>query len=118
MILIIQLISGKTLPTPLKFNEESRRESSVGKPQHQRLFAIDDDIVAEFKQLVPQEQEYRQLINQALREWLIAKDVKELVRAELQKAVRQALSSVQDERALPKFKDMEAFSAEEKGVVA
>lgn len=54
---------------------------------------IDEDILEQFKQLAQQEQGYEQLINQALREWLSARDVKELVRGELQQIVRQALSS-------------------------
>lgn len=93
---------------------ERRRKAETPKT----VVGIEDDIIAEFKQLVPQEQEYRRLINQALREWLLAKDVKELVRAELQKVVRQTLVSIQDEMALPRFKEVESFSAEEKKVLA
>ena len=64
----------------------------------------DEDILKQFQQLVPQGQGYERLINQALREWLSVKDVKELVRAELQQAVQQVLSSIQVGVESPKSK--------------
>lgn len=63
---------------------------------------IDEDILEQFRQLVPQDQGYERLINQALREWLSAKDVKELVRAELQQVIQRALSSTQVGAKLPR----------------
>jgi len=61
-------------PDPAKIQRglearEQRRKAATPKT----VVAIEDDIITEFKQLVPQEQEYRQLINQALREWLASK---------------------------------------------
>ncbi len=93
-------------PDPAKIQRglearEQRRKAATPKT----VVGIEDDIIAEFKQLVPQEQEYRQLINQALREWLIAKDVKDLVRAELQRVVRQALSLIESKVELPKSQE-------------
>jgi hypothetical protein len=83
-----QTVVRENPPDPAKIQRglearEQRRKAATPKT----VVGIEDDIIAEFKQLVPQEQEYRRLINQALREWLIAKDVKELVRTELQKVV-------------------------------
>jgi len=54
---------------------------------------IDEDILKQFQQLVPKGQGYERLMNQALREWLSARDVKELVREELPHLVQQALST-------------------------
>jgi hypothetical protein len=45
------------------------------------------------------------LINQALREWLIAKDVKDLVHSELQHVVRQALALIESKVELPKSQE-------------
>jgi uncharacterized protein (DUF4415 family) len=44
---------------------------------------IDTDIVEQFKQMVADGQGYQRLMNQALREWLMARGVTELVREEL-----------------------------------
>jgi len=90
-------------PDPAKIQRglearEQHRKAATPKT----VVAIEDDIIAEFKQLVPQEQEYRQLINQALREWLVAKEVKKLVRAEPQQVVQQALTLIQSKAELPK----------------
>lgn len=56
---------------------------------------IDEDILEQFKQIVPPGETFERLINQALREWLSAKGVKELVHAELQQALQMMLSSIQ-----------------------
>ena len=65
---------------------------------------IDEDIIEQFQRLVPNGQRYEKLINQALREWLSARDVKELVREELQHLVHQALSSIEARAELSKAK--------------
>ena len=56
---------------------------------------IDEDILDQFQQLTPPGQGYEKFINQALREWLSAKNVKELLREELTQMVQQAFASVQ-----------------------
>jgi uncharacterized protein (DUF4415 family) len=81
-------------PTKIQRGTEARRqrfEAAIMK------FAvrIDEDILEQFRQLVPPGQGYERVINQALREWLSAKGVKELVRAELQQAVQRAISTIQ-----------------------
>ncbi len=56
---------------------------------------IDEDVLAQFQQLFPDGKEYERAINQALREWLAVKGVKELVRTEFQQMLQRALASVQ-----------------------
>ena len=56
---------------------------------------IDEDTVKKFKQMVPDGRGYQSLINQALREWLAAQGVKELLQEELPSILEQAMSSVQ-----------------------
>jgi len=69
-------------------DRESRRLERIKRTIH-----IDEDILEQFQQLAPQQHE--KLINQALREWLFAKDMKELVRDEFQNMLQQALFSIQ-----------------------
>ena len=54
---------------------------------------IDEDLLSQFRQLVSEGRSCERLINQALREWLSAKGIKELIRAEIKQAVQQSLSS-------------------------
>ena len=56
---------------------------------------IDEDVVEQFKQLVPEGRGYQSLINQALHEWLAAQGVKELVREEITGLVNRAVSSIE-----------------------
>ncbi|MCI0524769.1 MAG: hypothetical protein L0Y75_05850, partial [Acidobacteria bacterium] len=62
---------------------------------------INEDVLQQFHQLAAEGQSCEQLINQALREWLAAKDMKELVRAEIQRAIQQSLASAQVGEASP-----------------
>ena len=55
---------------------------------------IDHEVLEQFKQLVPDGQGYQRLINQALREWLTAQGVKELVRESLQEMTTQVVSAL------------------------
>ena len=57
---------------------------------------IDTDIIAQFKQLVPAGQGYQRLMNHALREWLSAQGIQELVRGELKAMAAQVLAVLQD----------------------
>ena len=57
---------------------------------------IDADIIEQFKQLVPDGQGYQRLMNHALREWLTAQGVTELVREELQTLTEQVMASLQE----------------------
>ena len=66
---------------------------------------IDEDILEQFEQFVPQGQKCEILINRALREWLSAKDVKDLVRTELQQVLQKTFSSFQTETGTMKIAD-------------
>lgn len=55
---------------------------------------LDDDVLGEFKALVTEGKGYQSLINQALRDWLAARGVKDLVRHELTKLVKQARATL------------------------
>lgn len=65
--------------------EERRR------PTKERItIRLDPDILDAFKDLAPDGRGYQALINRALREWLSARDVKELIRGDLREMVRTA----------------------------
>ena len=53
---------------------------------------LDEDIIEQFQQLVPHES-CEHLINQALREWVAARDVKGLLRDELHHLIQEAFAS-------------------------
>ena len=69
---------------------------------------IDDDIFEQFQKLVSSGHECEKLINKALREWLSAKGVKDLVRTELQQVVHEILYSYQDEMGAMKIADQKS----------
>lgn len=69
---------------------ERRRAEAALRYQHVR---IERENFEQFQQLVANGQSAEQIINQALREWLTAQGMKEMVRAEIQSAVRQTLSA-------------------------
>jgi uncharacterized protein (DUF4415 family) len=71
---------------------EERRELA----KHKITIRIDADIIEQFKHMVPAGQGYQRLMNQALREWLMAQGVKELVREELQALTAQMKASLQE----------------------
>lgn len=68
---------------------QQRLDAAIG----QKAIRIDPDILQQFGQLVAEEQSVEQLINQALRQWLAADGIREIVRAEIQLAIRQSLSA-------------------------
>ena len=57
---------------------------------------LDADIIEEFKKKVPEGRGYQSLINQALREWLTAQGVSEMLRQELPTLVRQVVEQHQN----------------------
>jgi uncharacterized protein (DUF4415 family) len=84
----------ETPPDPAKIRRGTAdRQRRFDAAMLRRSVRIDDDILRQFHQLAAEGQSHEQLINQALREWLDARDMKELVRAEIQRAVQQSLSS-------------------------
>lgn len=52
---------------------------------------IDEDLIAQFKDIAPTETECEALINHALSEWLLAQDIKKLVKSELQQMFHQSI---------------------------
>lgn len=71
---------------------EQRRKEAIKK---KITIRIDEDVIEEFKRITSEGRGYQSLINQALREWLAAQGVKELLHQELGKMVEQAFSSIQ-----------------------
>ena len=65
-------------------------------PKSRITIRIDTDIVEQFKQRVPAGQGYQRLMNQALREWLITRDMQELVRDEFKAMTAQVLAALQE----------------------
>lgn len=63
---------------------------------------LDEEVIQQFKDMAPEGRGYQSLINQALREWLAAQDVKELVREELTDLVDKAVSSIESAAQLPR----------------
>jgi len=109
-----QAYTRENAPDPAKIQRgpEARRhrlEAAIMKS----VLRIDKDILQQFKQLAPSDQECQRLINQALREWLSAKDVKELVRTELQHVVQQALALILSRAELPKSSLEKPLAVEE-----
>jgi uncharacterized protein (DUF4415 family) len=63
---------------------------------------VDEDILSQFSEIAAPGQSTEQTINHALREWLAAQTMKELLRTELQAAVQQAFLQVNKPEALTK----------------
>jgi hypothetical protein len=55
---------------------------------------IDSDVLEQFRQMVPEGQGYQRLINQALREWLMTRDLRDVVRQELRTMSAQLIAAV------------------------
>jgi uncharacterized protein (DUF4415 family) len=92
----------ETPPDPTKIHRgTAERERRRAAAMLQRAVRIDEDLLKEFRQLATEGQSYEQLINQALREWLFAKGMQGLVRAEIQQAVQQSRSAAQAEVQAP-----------------
>jgi uncharacterized protein (DUF4415 family) len=69
---------------------------------------IEQDIFEQFQKLVSSGHDCEKLINKALREWLSAKGVKDLVRTELQQMLQEVLYSYQDEMGAMKIADQKS----------
>jgi uncharacterized protein (DUF4415 family) len=88
-----QAYTRETPPDPAKINRgpaarELRRAAAVLR----QAVRIDKETLEQFRQLAANGQSCEQLINQALREWLSAQGIREILRAEIHLAVRQSLS--------------------------
>jgi len=71
---------------------QKRREMAKSKI----TIRIDPDILEQFKQMVPEGQGYQRLINQALREWLMTRDMRDVVRQELRTMSAQLVDAVKE----------------------
>jgi len=97
-----QAYTRETPPDPAKIRRGTAdRRQRFDAAMMRRAVRIDEDLLKELRQLVSEGQSCEQLINQALREWLLAKGMRELVRAEIQLAVRQSLSPTQTQIESP-----------------
>ncbi len=75
-------------PDPTKIRRGiDARQQRVETVMKRPAVRVETDILAQFQEIAPLGQSAEQVINQALREWLAAKDLKEMIRAELQDAV-------------------------------
>jgi uncharacterized protein (DUF4415 family) len=110
-----QAYTRENAPDPAKIQRgpEARRQRLEEAAVMKSVLRIDKDILQQFKQLASSDQECQRLINQALREWLSAKDVKELVRAELQHVVRQALALIESKVESSKSNIEKSLAVEE-----
>jgi uncharacterized protein (DUF4415 family) len=89
-----QAYTRETPPDPSKINDgTAARELRRAAAMLRQAVRIDPATLEQFRQLADSDQSCEQLINQALREWLSAQGMKEMVRAEIQAAVRQTLSA-------------------------
>lgn len=84
-------------PAKVRRGREARVERRAG-AKHRITIRLDEDVIDEFRDLAPDGHGYQALINRALREWLSARDVKELIRSDLREMVRAA---VQEGRVPP-----------------
>ena len=57
---------------------------------------IDADVIEQFKQRAPDGQGYQSLINRALREWLAAQDIKQVVREEFKTMTAEVVACIQE----------------------
>ena len=84
-------------PAEVRRGRAAREERRSGTKQRITI-RLDEDIVDEFKEIAQDGPGYQALINRALREWLSARDVKELIRGDLRELIRAA---VQEGRVTP-----------------
>ncbi|NOT63103.1 MAG: hypothetical protein HOP19_23080 [Acidobacteria bacterium] len=96
-----QAYTRETPPDPTKITRgPAARELRRAAAMLQQAVRIDPATLEQFRQLAGNGQSCEQLINQALQEWLAAQGLKEMVRTEMQAAVRQSLSAALQTGAL------------------
>jgi len=79
-------------PSAVRRGLESRRKRREA-AKSKITIRIDDEVLSEFKGMVSGGRGYQALINRALREWLSAQGVKELIREELADVVKTAVAA-------------------------
>lgn len=85
-----------TPPEPEKRSGLKEREQRrLLKTQKEKItIRLDQEVLDEFRQLAPEGKGYQNLINLALREWLSARGIKELVKEELTEFIGVAVESI------------------------
>ncbi len=84
-------------PDPTKVRRGTAARKARRAATKQRItIRLDEDILEQFKALVPEGRGYQALINTALREWLAARDVRQLIREDLREVVREAVREGRD----------------------
>jgi len=84
----------KPHPERLKNSQQARQARRAAASAKQRItIRLDEDILAEFRALATEDGNYQTLINLALRQWLEAQGLKELLRQDLPELVRDALQN-------------------------
>jgi uncharacterized protein (DUF4415 family) len=81
-------------PPPGQERGHAARQARRAVAKERITIRIDQDVLERFKDLSPEGQGYQSLINEALREWLSARGVKELIREELEVMTEKVLSAV------------------------
>ena len=77
-----------------KYTQEERK---ARRQQKSRItIRIDEDILDEFKSIASDGKGYQSLINQALREWLIARDVRSLLKEEIAELLQETRSELRE----------------------
>ena len=83
-------------PDPTQMNRGPQARQKRREVAKTRItIRIDEEIIEQFKQMIPEGRGYQSLINQALREWLAAQGVKALLQEELPSILDKAVSSIQ-----------------------
>ena len=91
-----QAFTRDNAPDPAKIQRGyEARKQRLEAAHSKHAVQIDDDILNRFQQITSDGQSFERAINQALREWLSTKDMKELIRGEFRQMVQQTLSSMQ-----------------------
>lgn len=82
-------------PAQMQQGPEARRQRR-DMAKSKITIRIDPDILEQFKQMVPDGQGYQRLINHALREWLMARDIQDVVRRELSTMTAQIIAAIKE----------------------
>ncbi|MFN0122201.1 MAG: hypothetical protein ACKV2V_17035 [Blastocatellia bacterium] len=77
------------------------RQQRLAAAMQRMATRIDVDILRQFEQLVPEGESCERMINLALREWLVTRDMKDLVRIEIERTIRHSLAPAGTDLALP-----------------
>ncbi len=93
-------------PNPAKINRgpearERRRAAAMMRP----VIRVEQEILAQFQELATPGQSAEQAINQALREWLATKELKEMIRSEVHDAVQRAFLQVEKDLSISKVEN-------------